>query len=142
MSPGLCVVSPQLQLPVWQPWQRWQPERDECRRADGDGVGAEGDRLGEVRGRADRAGGDDRGALADALVPEALVDHRDGDLQRDADVVADDLRRRARPTPEAVDVHVVGARAHDAGGDRGDVVHGRDLDADRLVARRLLDASR
>ena len=43
-------------------------------------------------------------------------------------------RRRAGAALEAVEVDVVGAGAHDARRDGGDVVHRRDLDADRLVA--------
>ncbi len=114
-------------------------ERHERRRADGDDVGAERDRLGHVGRGADRAGRDDRCLVADALVAQALVDDGDRDLDRDADVVADDRRRRTGAAPEAVEVDVVGTGAHDAARDGGDVVHGGDLDADRLVAGRLLE---
>src|SRR5665811_1151730 len=47
--------------------------------------------------------------------------------------------RRARAPAKAVEVHVVGAGVDDSGGDRGDVVHGRDLHAHRLVTGGFLD---
>src|SRR5450756_1181647 len=114
-------------------------QRDERRGADGHDVRPESDRLGHVGRRADGAGRDDRGTVADALVAQPLVHDGDGDLQRDAYVVADHLRRRARAPAKAVEVHVVGTGVDDAGGDRGDVVHGRDLHSHRLVAGGFLD---
>src|SRR5665647_1880734 len=104
-------------------------QRDERRGADGHDVGPKSDRLGHVGRRADRAGRDDRGAVANTLVAQPLVHDGDGDLQGDTDVVADHLWRRARAPAKAVEVHVVGAGVDDSGGDRGDVVHGRDLGA-------------
>src|SRR5665647_1487142 len=92
-------------------------QRDERRGADGHDVRPESDRLGHVGRRADGAGRDDRGTVADALVAQPLVHYGDGDLQRDAYVVADHLRRRARAPAKAVEVHVVGAGVVHAGAD-------------------------
>ena len=98
-------------------------------------VGAQGDGLDHVGAAADAAGGDERGPVADALLAQALVHRGEGQLDGDAHVVADDLRRRAGAAAEAVEGHDVGAGAHDAAGDGGDVVHRGDLHADRLRSR-------
>ena len=103
-------------------------------------VRAECDRFEQVGRVADRAADHDRDLVADALVAQALVDRRERQLDRDADVVADTGRGCACAAAVAVDADDIRTRAGNAGGDCCDVVHRRDLDHDRLfVLGRFLE---
>ena len=75
------------------------------------------------------------------LVAQALVDGRERELDRDADVVADTGRGCACAAAVRPSMQMISApeRAN-AGGDCCDVVHARDLDHDRLfVLGRFLE---
>ena len=115
-------------------------EREQRAGCDVAGVRSERDGFEQVGRVADRAADHDRYLVADAFIAQALVDCCERQLDRDADVVADAGRRRARAASVAVNADDVRARAGNAGRNRRDVVHGRDLDHDRLfVLGRFLE---
>ena len=107
-------------------------EREQRAGRDVTRVRAECDRFEQIGRIADRAADHDRDLVADALVAQALVDCRERQLDRDADVVADTGRGCACAAAVAVNADDVRTRAGHAGGDRCDVVHRCDLDHDRL----------
>ena len=114
------------------------PERQKRRRADIAGIRAQCDRLDEVGRGADGARDHEGDVVADALLTQAGVDRGERKFDGDAHVVADAGGRRARAAAEAVQRNDVRAAARNAAGDRRDVVHGGDLDDDRLFVRRRL----
>ena len=111
-------------------------ERDQRRGADGDGVRAERQRLGDVGAGADAAGHDELHLVSppcgDAEFRQRLHRLRDRGQRRDADVLDEHLLGGGGAALHAVDHHDVRAGVH---GELDVVVGagGADLDVDRLL---------
>ena len=78
-------------------------ERQKCRRADVARICTERDGLDNIGAGANGAADNERNLVADAFIAQALIDRCEGKLNRDADVIADARRRRARAAAETVD---------------------------------------
>ena len=77
--------------------------RRECCGPYVDRIRAEGDRLCDVRALAYAAAGDEGDLVPEPLLPEFPIGACDGDLDRYADMVAEDTRSGTRAAPEPVD---------------------------------------
>ncbi len=116
------------------------PERNQRRGRNIDRIRAERDGLDHICRIADAAPGDQRDLVADPLPAQAFIHRRQGQFNRDADIVADPGRRGAGAAAEAVDRDDVRAAARNAARNGRHIVNRRDFDDNRLfVLRRLLE---
>ena len=96
---------------------------NKSRRADIDGIGAQGNRLGNVAAAPNTAGNDDRCPIAYTLLPQATIYRRQRHFYGNADIITDNLWRGAGSSSKAVKDDYIGSGTHHTAGDSRRVMY-------------------
>ena len=107
-------------------------EGKQCRCSNIAGIRAKRDGLHDVRCAADAAADNNGNAVADSFVTESLINSRQGEFNRDTNVIADTCRCCARAAAEPVNRNDVRTAAGNAAGNGSNVMDSGNLDDDRF----------